>query len=116
MRAPLYILIPVGAVILTGVIGVSIGLLNLAIREAFDSALGPVIFAGGLTVLIMAVAAYMSTKAPDPPRVESVSSNTLPSPVRNHGTLVIKSAARSEPCTARTATAPVRGSGRTEAP
>lgn len=65
-RLPLFILIPLAAIISTGVIGVSIGLLNLQIREATDSALGPVVFAGGLTILIMAVATYLSLRSPEP--------------------------------------------------
>ncbi len=66
MRGPLYILIPLAAVVCTGVIGVTIGLTNLEIREATDSALGPVIFAGVLTIAIMAIAGYLSMTSPDP--------------------------------------------------
>jgi hypothetical protein len=66
MRLPLYVLIPVAAIVCTGAIGVAIGLSNLGIREATDSALGPVIFAGGLTILIMAVASYLSFRSPNP--------------------------------------------------
>lgn len=66
MRGPLYILIPLAAIISTGVIGVSIGLLNLQIREITDSAIGPVVFAGGLTIVIMAVATYLSMRSPEP--------------------------------------------------
>lgn len=66
MRGPLYILIPLAAIISTAVIGVGIGLSNLEIREATDSALGPVIFAGVLTIAIMAVATYLSMNSPDP--------------------------------------------------
>ena len=64
MRGPLYILIPVAAILSAGIIGVTIGLLNLEIRESTDSAIGPVIFAGGLTVLIMAVAGYLAYRSP----------------------------------------------------
>lgn len=66
MRGPLFILIPVAAVVSTAIIGVSIGLLNLEIREATDSALGPVFFAGGLTIVIMAIATYLSMRSPEP--------------------------------------------------
>ncbi|MEZ4520415.1 MAG: hypothetical protein R3A46_02065 [Thermomicrobiales bacterium] len=65
MRGPLFVLIPLAAVISAGIIGVSIGLLNLGIREWTDSAIGPVVFAGGLTILIMAVATLMSMRSPD---------------------------------------------------
>lgn len=65
MRLPLFILIPAAAVICTAAIGVTIGLTNLEIRESTDSTLGPVIFAGGLTVLIMAVATYLSFRSPN---------------------------------------------------
>ena len=64
MRGPLYILIPIAAIISAGVIGVTIGLLNLQIRDSTDSAIGPVVFAGGLTVLIMAVAGYLAYRSP----------------------------------------------------
>lgn len=66
MRGPLYILIPLGAILATAAIGISIGLINLEVREAFDSAYGPVVSAGGLTILIMAVATYLSMRSPDP--------------------------------------------------
>ena len=66
MRGPLFILIPLAAIISTGVIGVTIGLGNLEIRDATDSALGPVIFAGVLTVIIMGVATYLSIRSPQP--------------------------------------------------
>jgi hypothetical protein len=66
MRGPLYILIPLGAILATAAIGISIGLLNLAVRDAFDSAIGPVVSAGSLTILIMAVATYLSLRSPDP--------------------------------------------------
>ena len=65
-RVPLFILIPLAAIISTGIIGVSIGLLNLQIREATDSTIGPVVFAGGLTIAIMAVATYLSWRSPEP--------------------------------------------------
>jgi len=66
MRAPLFVVIPLAAIISAGVIGVTIGLTNLAIRDATDSYIGPVVFAGGLTVLIMAVASYLSMRSPNP--------------------------------------------------
>ena len=66
MRGPLYVLIPLAAIICAGVIGVSIGLLNLGIRDATDSALGPVVFAGILTVVIMGVATFLSIRSPQP--------------------------------------------------
>ena len=66
MRGPLFILVPLAAIISTGVIGVSFGLANLGIREATDSALGPVVFAGVLTIVIMGVAAFLSIRSPQP--------------------------------------------------
>ena len=66
MRGPLYILIPVAAVVSTAVIGIGFGILNLEVREATDSAIGPVVSAGLLTVLIMGVATYLSLRSPDP--------------------------------------------------
>lgn len=65
MRGPLYIMIPLVAIICTAIIGVSIGLLNLQIREATDSTIGPVVFAAGLTFLIMGVATYLSYRSPE---------------------------------------------------
>ncbi|HLT20089.1 MAG TPA: hypothetical protein VKZ96_11575 [Thermomicrobiales bacterium] len=66
MRVPLWVLIPVCAIAMAVAIGVGIGLTNLAIRDMTDSAYGPVAFAGGLTVLIMAVATYLHMTSPDP--------------------------------------------------
>ena len=66
MRGPLFVVIPAAAIITAVIIGVSIGLLNLQIRELTDSYLGPVVFAGSLTVAIMAVATYLSITSPDP--------------------------------------------------
>ncbi len=66
MRGPLFILIPVASIICAGVIGVTIGLTNLQIRDATDSTIGPVVFAGSLTILIMAVASYLSFRSPKP--------------------------------------------------
>lgn len=66
MRGPLFIVIPLAAIICTGIIGVSIGLLNLGIRDWTDSAVGPVVSAGLITILIMAVATYLSMNSPEP--------------------------------------------------
>jgi hypothetical protein len=66
MRGPLFILIPLGAILAAAAIGISIGLMNLAVRDAFDSAVAPVVSAGSLTIIIMAVATYLHLRAPDP--------------------------------------------------
>lgn len=63
---PLFVLIPVGAILMAVAIGVGIGLTNLAIRDATDSTYGPVAFAGSLTVIVMGVATYLSLTSPKP--------------------------------------------------
>lgn len=62
----LYVIIPVVAVISAAAIGIGIGLMNLEVRHAFDSAVAPVVSAGTLTIVIMVVAAYLHMQSPDP--------------------------------------------------
>ncbi|MFW6074830.1 MAG: hypothetical protein ACOC9Y_04495 [Chloroflexota bacterium] len=66
LRGPLFIVIPLLAIIFTVVIGVGIGLSNLWVYETFDSKIAPVVSAGTLTILIMGVATYLSLTSPDP--------------------------------------------------
>jgi hypothetical protein len=62
----LYMFIPIVAVVSAAAIGIGIGLINLEVRHAFDSAVAPVISAGALTILIMIVATILHMQAPDP--------------------------------------------------
>ena len=64
MRGPLFIMIPLVAIIAAAAIGISIGLLNLAVHDTFDSKVAPVVSAGSLTIIIMGVATYLSLRSP----------------------------------------------------
>lgn len=64
-RVPLFVLLPLGAAVMVGVIGVSIGLLNLWINDTFSPDM-TIAFAGTLTVLIMIGAYILSRSSPDP--------------------------------------------------
>lgn len=66
LKGPLFIVIPLMAIIFTVVVGVGIGLSNLWMYETFDSKIAPVVSAGTITIVIMAVAAYLSLTSPDP--------------------------------------------------
>ncbi len=65
MKLPLQVLLPFGSLIVGGGIAIAIGLTNLAIADAFSHT-EPVIFATFLMIAIMAVAAFLSKKYPDP--------------------------------------------------
>ena len=62
----LHVIIPVVSVVCAAAIGIGIGLINLEVRHAFDSAVAPVVSAGALTILIMIVATYLHMQSPDP--------------------------------------------------
>lgn len=66
LKGPLFIIIPVMAIVFTVAVGVGIGLSNLWMYETFDSKIAPVVSAGTITILIMLVASYLSLKSPDP--------------------------------------------------
>lgn len=66
LRGPLFVVVPLLAIVIAVAIGVSIGLTNLWMREAFDNAYAPVVSAGLVTILIMGVAGYLSFTSPDP--------------------------------------------------
>ena len=61
VRPPLNVLIPLGAITLTGVIGVSFGLSNLFVYDNIGHTM-VLIWASGLTVSIMAVAVALTMK------------------------------------------------------
>lgn len=63
-KIPLQVILPLGAIIMAGTIGVSIGLLNLWINDTFSPD-ATVAFAGTLTVLIMVGAFLLSRSSPD---------------------------------------------------
>ena len=65
MKLPLQIILPLASILLGAAIAVSIGLINLQLAERFSHN-EPVIFAAGLTLLIVIVAALLSRNAPDP--------------------------------------------------
>lgn len=66
LQGPLFIVIPLMATVIAVAIGVSIGLTNLWMNDAFDSKIAPVISAGTVTILIMGIAGYLSITSPDP--------------------------------------------------
>lgn len=62
MRPPLNILIPLGAILMTGIIGVALGLANLAIHDNISQE-AVLVWASGVTILIMLVAVVLTMKS-----------------------------------------------------
>ena len=65
VKLPLQVILPLGSAVVGGGIAVGIGLTNLAIADAFSHT-EPVIFAAGLGMLVIAIAAFLSARYPDP--------------------------------------------------
>lgn len=62
MRPPLNILIPLGAILMTGTIGVSFGLINILVHDNVSQE-AVLVWASGLTIAIMAVAVVLTMSA-----------------------------------------------------
>ena len=62
MRPPLNILIPLGAILMTGIIGVSLGLLNLFVHDNISQE-AVLVWASGVTIVIMGVAVALTMKS-----------------------------------------------------
>jgi hypothetical protein len=62
VRPPLNILIPLGAILMTGVIGVSFGLINIFVHDNVSKE-AVLVWASGLTVAIMIAAVILTMSA-----------------------------------------------------
>lgn len=73
VKLPLQVVLPLASAVVGAAIAVGIGLANLALADAFSHT-EPVIFAAALMTIIMAVAAYLSSKNPDPEDADEIQS------------------------------------------
>ena len=62
VRPPLNVLIPLGAILMTGVIGVSFGLINIFVHDNVSQE-AVLVWASGLTIAIMVVAVILTLNA-----------------------------------------------------
>lgn len=74
VKFPLQVLLPFGSIIVGGGIAIAIGLINLELADMFSHT-EPVIFGSVLLVVIMAGAAFLSSKYPDPPDADELQSH-----------------------------------------
>ena len=71
MKLPLQVILPFGSALVGGSIAVGIGLINLELADMFSHT-EPVIFGTALLIAIMAVAALLSARYPDPDNADEI--------------------------------------------